>query len=256
MRRQIELFCAALGFFSRIPVPKRITWSPEHLREAARYLPLIGWLVGIGGAAVFLVFATILPPALAVLISMAATIRLTGAIHEDGLADSCDGFGAGWDRKQILAIMQDSHIGTYGVIGLILMLLSKFVALSALAALSPGSAVVALCIAHPLSRLAPLGLIQALPYARNDGPSKSRPVAKPLSRNGLLIALVSGLLPLLLLDPVSAVVVVAAAGGFTAWTAVALSQRLGGYTGDCLGATQQGVELICYLGILAVWNYI
>lgn len=256
MRHQIELFFAALGFFTRIPVPRNIAWSPQHMQECVRYLPLTGWIVGIAGAALFIAMTQLLPVALAVLLALAAIVRLTGAIHEDGFADVCDGFGAGWERPQILAIMKDSHIGVYGVTGLILLLLIKAVALTELTAISVNAAAAALFVAHPLSRLAAVCVLQSLDYARPDGPSKARPLAHRLSRNGLMIAALTGLLPLLILDPITLLSVLAVTATFTVWAIYSLSRRLGGYTGDCLGAVQQATELLCYLGILAVWNFI
>src|SRR5690606_8920596 len=134
MRYQLELFFAALGFFTRIPVPAWVPWSPERLNHAARYFPLVGWVVGGVGAGAFLAFALVLPASLAVILSMAVTIRLTGAFHEDGWADTCDGLGGGWDKAQVLTIMKDSRIGSYGTVGVVLMLLAKAAALVELAA--------------------------------------------------------------------------------------------------------------------------
>ena len=93
---QLELFFTALGFFTRIPVPGWVPWSPERLNHAARYFPLVGWTVGAAGALVLWATALVLPASIAVVLSMAATIRLTGAFHEDGWADACDGLGGGW----------------------------------------------------------------------------------------------------------------------------------------------------------------
>src|SRR5690554_3714540 len=121
MRRQVELFFTALGFFTRIPVPAGIPWSPERLNHAARYFPLVGVVVGGVGAASFVAFNWLLPVSLAVILSMAVTIRLTGAFHEDGWADACDGLGGGWDKLQVLAIMKDSRNGSYATVGLVLM---------------------------------------------------------------------------------------------------------------------------------------
>jgi len=257
MRHQLNLFLAALGFFTRLPLPPGTDWSPALLAGASRYLPWIGWIVGAAAVAVFIATAQVLPLSLAVLLSMLATIILTGALHEDGLADVCDGFGAGWEPGQILSIMKDSHIGTYGVLGLLLTLSAKAAALIELAKTAPLSAVViALFIAHPLSRLAAVLLLHKLDYARPEGPSKARPFAQPLSKTGLATAFAGGLLPLLLLKPVEMMTVLILATTFTLWAAWQLQRRLGGYTGDCLGAVQQGTELLCYLGILALCNFI
>ena len=220
MRYQLELFFTALGFFTRIPVPAWVPWSAERMNHAARYFALVGWVVGAVGALGYLALAWLLPPAVAVILSMALTIRLTGAFHEDGFADSCDGLGGGWDKAQVLAIMKDSRIGSYGTIGMVLMLLAKAAALvelaepAALASLagsaasvlpadpmSPGVGVaLALLVAHPLSRLAATVVMHHLPYVRADDSAKSAAVARPLAPAELALAAACGLIPLLLLQ--------------------------------------------------------
>jgi adenosylcobinamide-GDP ribazoletransferase len=256
MRYQLELFFTALGFFTRLPVPAWVPWSPERLNHAARYFPLVGAVVGAIGAASYLAFALVLPPALAVLLSMAVTLRATGAFHEDGWSDACDGLGGGWDKAQALAIMKDSRIGSYGAAGLTLMLLAKAAALVELAA-GGGCAQVAaaLLVAHPLSRLASTSLIHTLEYVREDADAKSKPLARRLTGAELAVAATFGLAPLLLLAPLEAAAALLATIAVTLWAARVFVRRLGGYTGDCLGAAQQGTELACYLGMLAAWNF-
>ena len=256
MRYQIELFFTALGFFTRIPVPGWVPWSPERLNHAARYFPLVGWTVGAAGALVLWATALVLPASIAVVLSMAATIRLTGAFHEDGWADACDGLGGGWERLQVLTIMKDSRIGSYGSAGLTLMLLGKALALIELANIDLTLALVALLVAHPLSRLASTSLIHFLDYVREDESAKSRPLARRLQAHELAIALLCGTLPLLLLPALPALGAVALAALVTWRAARVFLRRLGGYTGDCLGAAQQASELACYFGILAAWNFI
>ncbi|CAI08397.1 cobalamin synthase [Aromatoleum aromaticum EbN1] len=256
MRYQLELFFTALGFFTRLPVPAWVPWSPERLNHAARFFPLVGWVVGAIGAASYLAFVQLLPPALAVLLSMAVTIRATGAFHEDGWADACDGLGGGWDRLQVLTIMKDSRIGSYGTAGLVLMLLAKAAALVELAAHGNLQVALALLAAHPLSRLASTSLIHTMQYVREDESAKSKPLARRLSATELVVAAVFGLAPLALLAPAEALAALTATAAATLWAARVFARRLGGYTGDCLGAAQQGSELACYLGILAAWNFI
>jgi adenosylcobinamide-GDP ribazoletransferase len=255
MRYQLELFFTALGFFTRLPVPAWVPWSPERLNHAARYFPLVGWVVGAFGAMAYLAFALVLPPTLAVILSMAVTIRATGAFHEDGWADTCDGLGGGWDKAQALTIMKDSRIGSYGTVGMVLMLLAKAAALIELGADDDLSVASALLVAHPLSRLASTSLIHLLPYVREDETAKSKPLAHRLSGVELAIATAFGLLPLALVAPPEALGASLAAVAVTAWAARVFIRRLGGYTGDLLGATQQLSELACYLGILAAWNF-
>lgn len=255
MRRQLELFFIALGFFTRLPVPAWVGWAPEQLTQATRYFPLVGWVVGGLVAAGYLLIAQILPPSLAVVLSTALGIRLTGAFHEDGLADTCDGLGGGWDKAQALTIMKDSRLGSYGAIGLTLMLLAKAVALIELGGDADGDVALALLVAHPLSRLAATVVMHLLPYVRADDSAKSRAVARPLAPADLAVATGCGLLPLLLLAPLEALGALLAAAAATLWLIRLFLRRLGGHTGDCLGAVQQAAELACYLGILAAWNY-
>ncbi len=252
MRYQLELFLTALGFFTRIPVPAWVPWSPERLNHAARYFPLVGWVVGGVGAGAFLALALVLPVSLAVILSMAVTIRLTGAFHEDGWADTCDGLGGGWDKAQVLTIMKDSRIGSYGTVGMVLMLLAKAAALVELAAHGHLAVAAALLAAHPLSRLASTSLIHWLPYVREDESSKSKPLARALRPGELAAAALFGLTPLALLAPLEALGALLAVAALTVWAARVFLRRLGGYTGDLLGAAQQGTELACYLGILVV----
>ncbi|MGL1834115.1 adenosylcobinamide-GDP ribazoletransferase [Rhodocyclaceae bacterium SMB388] len=256
MRYQVELFFTALAFFTRLPVPGWVPWSVERLNHAARYFPLVGWVVGAAAAVSLLLFALFLPVTLAVLLSMAVTIRLTGAFHEDGWADTCDGFGGGWDKSQTLAIMKDSRNGTYATVGLVLMLLAKAAALLALAAQDPSVAAVALLVAHPLSRLASTSLIHTMTYVREDELSKAKPLARRLDAHELALATLFGLLPLTLLAPARALLACALVAVATLLAARAFHRKLGGYTGDCLGAAQQLTELACYLALVATWNSI
>ncbi|NTV09726.1 MAG: adenosylcobinamide-GDP ribazoletransferase [Zoogloea sp.] len=255
LRRELELFFTALGFFTRLPVPSWVPWSPERLNNAARYFPLVGWVVAAIGALVYLAAAQLLPPTLAVVLSMAATIRATGAFHEDGWADTFDGFGGGWDKLQVLTIMKDSRIGSYGAIALVLMLLAKALALVEIGAEDDWPVVIALLVAHPLSRFASTSLIATMDYVREDELSKSKPLARRLAAPELALAALFGLAPLMLLTPYEALWVLGAVVLATLYAAHSFRRRIGGYTGDCLGAAQQGSELACYLGLLAAWSF-
>ena len=257
MKYQFRLFLTAVMFYTRIPVPTGIGHSPELLNRATRYLPLIGWLVGGIVALVYYGSEWLWSPAIAGLLALAAGIWLTGAFHEDGFADVCDGFGGGWTAEQVLTIMKDSRVGAYAAIGLVLLLGLK---LAALVALPVAGGLTALLIAHSLSRLLPVLLIAGLPYARADASSKVRPVAQGIGGKELIPAIAFGMLPLLgaawywqapllLLVPLALVPV-----GF--YLARMYERRIGGYTGDCLGAAQQVAELTVYLFFAAAWKYI
>lgn len=249
MRIEIERFFAALRFFTRLPVPAWIGHSQEQLDRSTRYFPLIGWIIGGMGASVTWMTSLVLPLALAVLLGMAATLLATGAFHEDGFADSCDGFGGGWHKDQVLAIMKDSRIGSYGAIGMCVLLLVKWNALVSL-----GPALVPVLIAgHAISRAAATSLIFALDYVRDEN-GKSKPLAVRLQGAEFALACVFGVLPLVLLpwhqalQGLIAVVV-------TTWLMARYTvRRIGGYTGDVLGATQQLCEAAFYLGALCVFS--
>ena len=246
LRGQWRLFCVALIFFTRIPV-RVADFSESDLNHATRYFPLVGILVGAVCGLVFWLAALWLPHAVAVLVSMATGIGLTGAFHEDGLADAADGLGGGWERAQVLAIMQDSRLGSYGAIALFMMLLAKFETLSHM---SPAMLPAVMIAAHALSRFCATLVIALQSYVRFEG--KSKPLATRLTSLDIALAALFGLLPLMLLPfrwwlallPVALV---------WFWFSYKLKKRLGGYTGDCLGAMQQLTELAFYLGVLA-WS--
>lgn len=249
--RELAYFFAALRFFTRLPVPRWVGHSADQLDHAARYFPLIGVIVGAIGAGVTEGAALVLPVSVAILLGMAATLLVTGAFHEDGFADTVDGFGGGRDKARILAIMKDSRIGSYGAIGIGLMLLAKYTALTEIdAAADPPVLDVALLAGHAVSRLASTALIYTLDYAREDDSSKSKPLARRLSGGELLVAGVFGLAPCMLLPDEQLALALGLTMLVTLAAGVYFKRRLGGYTGDCLGAAQQLAELAFYLGLL------
>jgi len=249
---QLRLFFIALQFFTRLPVPRWVGFAPDWLRHASRYFPAVGIVVGIVTAAVYAVAVFILPQPVAVLLSTAAGIYLTGAFHEDGFADMCDGFGGGYTPERTLEIMKDSRIGAYGAIGIGLLLALKCMTLSYLPTWPVAAALLA---AHPLSRLASASLIWRLSYIKADG--KAKPLAEEMTAAEFCIGAMAVLAP------------VAALGiaGWLSWQSIAAGtlaaafaasylarmfvRRIGGYTGDCLGAVQQVAEAAFYLGLLA-----
>jgi adenosylcobinamide-GDP ribazoletransferase len=245
-------------FYTRLPVPKHIDHAPDALNRATVFFPLVGWIVGGIGVGAFWLGALLLPPELAVLVSMIATVWATGAFHEDGFADVCDGFGGGWTKADVLRIMKDSRLGTYGTIGLGLLLAVKFYALKSVLTTEVFGWPVALryVAAHSLSRAVAASVIGALPYAREDAETKARPVAEGMTADRLAIATLFGLLPLLVLIAVTGLWIY---GLFlmpillTRWRLIGwFRQTLGGYTGDCLGATQQLVEVVVYLSFTSL----
>lgn len=261
MQREWRRLLLAVGFFTRIPVPSFPDFAEEELNHAAKYFPLVGILVGLVAAVAFYVASLLLPHSLAVMVSMAASIYLTGAFHEDGLADSADGLGGGWESERILTIMQDSRLGAYGAMALFLMLFAKFQTLNAM---HPFVISIALICAHALSRLAAVWVMRCASYVRFAG--KSKPLATALSSPDLTVANLFGLLPfalvlalLILSNHAWQVVVLLILMTIVPvlcvwwWWLAKIKRWLGGYTGDTLGAMQQMTELMFYLGVL-VWS--
>jgi adenosylcobinamide-GDP ribazoletransferase len=259
MTNELRIFFTALMFYTRIPCPAWVDHSEEYLNKATKYFPLIGWIVGGISALVYYLASFVLQPSVSIVLSMITSVLITGAFHEDGFADVCDGFGGGWTKEKILLIMKDSSIGAYGALGLILIFLFKFLLLMEI---SPVMMPCILISSHSISRFAAGSLIYTHKYVRDNDDSKIKPVAKGLSLFYLYIAGCFGLLPLiiisvylnnylllLLLIPVF----------ITKWFLARYFKKwIGGYTGDCLGATQQVTEIVFYLFsvILLSWKSI
>ncbi|MDR2837051.1 MAG: adenosylcobinamide-GDP ribazoletransferase [Azonexus sp.] len=250
LRREIEYFFGAIRFFTRLPVPAWVGHSAAMLDTSTRYFPAVGLIVGGLAALVYLAALPLWPPAVAVLLSMAATLYATGAFHEDGLSDTVDGLGGGWDKRRILDIMKDSRIGTYGAVALWLGLSGKF---ALLVAIPPALVPLALLAAHAVSRYAATLVLVSMNYVREDQQSKAKPLATRLSAGGLAVATVFAAVSLLPLPWPQALAGCCGAALATLWLAAKFHRWLGGYTGDCLGATQQVAEIAFYLGLLAAW---
>jgi adenosylcobinamide-GDP ribazoletransferase len=256
MKNEIRLFFTALMFYTRIPCPKWTNYSQENLNKATRYFPLIGWIVGIGAALTFWISAQLLPLSISVVLSMIISVLMTGAFHEDGFADTCDGFGGGWTKERILDIMKDSRSGAYGVVGMILLLLLKFSALVELAKLDVVYCSITLVFAHTLSRFSAVYITFTESYVREDELSKAKPIAKKMTLNNFLVA-GFWVLPIGLLYPSPIIVlVVFPVLLMTIGLKRYFKKWIGGYTGDCLGATQQVNEVITLLSCLILWKFI
>ena len=258
IQRETTFLYAALMFYTRIPVPQQAEYSDDTFHQSRKYFPLIGLLVGAVAVMVLILSQTVLPLSVSLALSMISTILLTGAFHEDGFADACDGFGGGWDKKQILAIMKDSRVGSYATIGIVCLLGLKFLVLYELGLIaiehsSMSLLVLALLNGHALSRLGTSLLIEKLDYVQDIELSKIKPATgKTLSRKALcysaLFILPTTLFLLALFPPAlfSIGLLLPAFYGLCTY----FKQRIGGYTGDCLGATQQILEVVFYLGLL------
>ena len=262
--KEWRYFLLAIGFFTRIPVPRFTDFEERELNHSAKYFPLVGIIVGVVGALVFVLTARVFPTNIAVLLSMVATIYVTGAFHEDGMADSIDGIGGGWDRERILTIMQDSRLGTYGALALFLMLFAKFQVLSALPVQIVAYVLIA---AHALSRLCAVYVMATLSYVKTSG--KAKPLASKVPLKDVVVATIFGLLPLVLLSRhilsdaadvrdllIFSLSWLISVSFIWVWWRNKIKRWLGGYTGDCLGAMQQITELAFYLAVLAYFGFI
>ena len=236
LSEQLNLWWIAVAFFTRIPVPASVEFSQASLNRASRYFPAVGWLIGALCATALWLLMLVFPQDVAVLISIAISLLLTGCFHEDGLADTCDGLGGGWTREQKLSIMKDSRIGTYGAAALWVSLTLKFVVLSQL--INP---VLALLVAHPLSRIIPTVFIAAMPYVSDVDTSKAKPLAESGSGADTAIAIITGLIALMFINNPFIILFVLLVLAGVAY--VFLKRQIGGFTGDALGAVQQVSEL-------------
>jgi adenosylcobinamide-GDP ribazoletransferase len=265
MKKQLHIFFTALMFYTRIPCPKNIDHNPDYLNKASRYFPLIGWIVGGISFLAFYGASFLVSASAAIIIGMIAEILTTGAFHEDGFADVCDGFGGGWTKEKILLIMKDSAIGAYGAIGVVLLFLLKFQLLSELVTIkiitSQQSVVTILLLfiaGHSISRLAAISIVFTHEYSREDATSKSKPIAKNFTWKEVLGSFFFGLLPLLVLSYFQYQLLLVIIPVFLTryFLARYFQKWIDGYTGDCLGATQQVCEVIFYLSVIAIWKFI
>jgi adenosylcobinamide-GDP ribazoletransferase len=265
MKKQLHIFFTALMFYTRIPCPKNINHDPDYLNKASRYFPLVGWIVGGICFVVYYLALFIFNVEIALILSMIAGILTTGAFHEDGFADVCDGFGGGWTKEKILIIMKDSAIGAYGTIGIVLLFLLKFKALTDLVqstVITNHYSLITIFLlfiaAHSVSRLAAISIVFTHEYSREDASSKSKPIAQNFTWKEVVGALFFGLLPLLVLAFFQWQLILVLIPVFVTrfFLARYFQKWIDGYTGDCLGATQQVCEVVFYLSIIAIWKFI
>ena len=282
MIRFLRHYLLAVQFFTRIPVTGRLAawvgYSPAMLRACAAHFPGIGWLVGAVAAGVYALLLALLPPSpfaalVAAALSTVVTVLLTGGFHEDGLADVADGLGGSAERERALEIMKDSRVGAFGSMALVLALLAKVALLALLGSadvMPPGLddawldtsseaplegwlVAMALFAAHVVSRFLPLLLIRLLPHVGDTAASKSKPLADQISLPSLAIALGWVFLALALVGIVLPAIHLIVACSFAViallWMGRLFTRRLQGFTGDCLGATQQVCEIAFYLGL-------
>ena len=276
--RLVREYLLAVQFFTRIPITGALAqwvgYSAEMLRASAGHFPGVGVLVGAAAAASYALLQALLPqtvftPFVAAALSTVLTVLLTGGFHEDGLADAADGLGGSYTRERALEIMKDSRVGAFGAMALVLALLSKVALLAVLGAIdgepegwndapfwgSFGTWYICagLWAGHVVSRGLPLLLIYLLPHVGDTASSKSKPLADQISTHSLWIAFSWCFVVLALVSTIFDAINLTVACSFSLlallWMGRLFKRRLQGFTGDCLGATQQVCEIAFYLGL-------
>jgi adenosylcobinamide-GDP ribazoletransferase len=246
----IRRFFIAIQFLTRLPVPRALNGSETDIGKAAAFFPLVGVIVGGGAALVFVVLQRILPLPASVLCAIVFAVFITSGFHEDGLADSFDGFGGGWTKDRVLEIMRDSRIGTYGTLALIFVILGKF---NFLSVLPSGQVWRWLIVAHTASRWTILPLCAWLPYARVEGQGKL--VAKQVGVLEIITGTLTLLLVLILLPWQAALAALIVTTLVTLLSGLYFRARLQGITGDCLGAANQLTEVGLYLTAVVLLRF-
>ncbi|SEF97410.1 cobalamin-5'-phosphate synthase [Xylanibacter ruminicola] len=241
---------ASMIFFTRLPFWRLHEPPKECYKAVVEHWPMTGWLTGSIMAVTLWLGSLYLPYAVAVLLAIVVRLLITGALHEDGLADFLDGFGGGGNnRERILNIMKDSHIGTYGVIGLILYELLLAVSLFSM---TPILAAMAILAADPFAKMVTAQLIMMMPYARTEEEAKNKTVYRKMSWKASVSLAIQGLLPMMAFIWLTG----------AKWTTIVfipflvmyflyllIWRKIHGYTGDCCGAVCLLVELATLLTI-------
>ncbi|MBR1519855.1 MAG: adenosylcobinamide-GDP ribazoletransferase [Bacteroidaceae bacterium] len=255
---------AAFIFFTRLPFWRIAEVPKECYQKVVSLWPLVGWLTGGVMALTFWLTSFILPPGIAILLALTARLLITGALHEDGFADFCDGFGGGTTRQRVLDIMKDSHIGTYGVLGLIMYFLLLFVTFDTILGFGPFSdgayrIVLLFLMADPFCKWVSSTIIYFLPYARTEAEAKNKLIYTRASLLEKILSLMLGILPMVIIVMVlqlfNDIPLLILACTTSILTAILLfhlmHRRIQGYTGDCCGATFIICELVFDLTALA-----
>jgi adenosylcobinamide-GDP ribazoletransferase len=274
MSQFIRHYLLAIQFFTRLPVTGSVAacvgFSPAMLRASAAHFPGVGWLVGALVAGFTWGLLRLLPaspfaPLVAAVLGTGLGVLITGAFHEDGLADVADGLGGTQNRERALEIMKDSRVGAFGAIATVLVLLAKVALLALLGSLPSVDSYLVLCVAlfaaHVVSRTWPLLIIRLLPHVGDAAGSKSKPLADQISLASLGVAFLWCFSALALVQTAWLAISLVALSAALAGSAIAFvvmwrwfARRLQGFTGDCLGATQQVCELAFYIGLALAWS--
>lgn len=251
----------ALATYTRLPLPPIRDWKPEDANRSLKGFTFVGIVVGCIAACTYILSNYLFGPMLGVVLSVASSALVTGCFHEDGFADMLDGFGGGATQEKILEIMKDSRNGTFGTIGLIFLILVKIAGLYVIlpersSVESAMMVLLVMLIINTLPRAVSASVVYVLPYVRKDGSGKLNFLPRT-QNNGWIPLWIVGILPLafttaleprcLLILPVLALVALA----FGTY----IKKRIGGYTGDCLGALEQICELAVILTILIILRF-
>lgn len=241
MRKTINELLLAFQFMTRIPI-SGLPHETHALARAAKFFPLVGLAIGLMAVAIQRALAARLQPQVLTLVLVIYLVLITGALHEDGLADAADGFGGGWTKEKILLIMRDSRIGSFGAVAITLSLLSRFILINST---SPARLPGFLVASSILCRWTSLPLGFWLPYARDEGGLGNKvagrlPLSSLLWGTGLAVLGVAAVLGVGSLLPWLITLVVTAASGLY------FKHHIQGVTGDCFGATNQIAEVAVY----------
>lgn len=244
---------AALVFFTRLPFwrLKAFNIPAEYFKQVINYWPIVGWLTAAVMAGTLYTFSQVVPYSIAIILAFVSRLLVTGALHEDGLADFFDGIGGGTTRERILEIMKDSHIGTYGVISLIFYFLLMFMVFSNM---QMQTACLVILAGDPLCKFIASQITLFLPYARTQETSKSKTVYEKMALKPFLISFLFGVLPLVLLLDIKLWIAVLLPILVFFLVIYILKRKIGGYTGDCCGAMFLLCELSFYIGIIMCYT--
>lgn len=265
----MKRLAAAIIFFTRLPLWRVCNLDKKYYERVVPLWPLVGWITGGTMLMVYWLASQVLPVGISVVLALVSRVLLTGALHEDGFADFCDGFGGGTSRERTLMIMKDSHIGTYGVLGLIVYYLLLWQTLTAL--LGMGVTPWLLLVVDAFAKYLASTIIYFLPYARREEEAKAKVIYTQTPVAEMVMSAVWGLLPLTLfiyislsdLDVVGTVLVLTLTPHLwvllipimlpvllCAYLFYMMKRHINGYTGDCCGATFILAELASHIGLL------
>jgi len=247
MKPILQNLIASISFFTRLPMYRLMMPPKECYSRVLPYAVIAGWVVGLFGAACWIVFANALPLHFAIILTMAAMVLFTGALHEDGFADFADGFGGGLNKERILAIMKDSHIGTYGVISLILLFIVRF---GALTSISSDKVAALLISGAVVGRFIGVLLPNFLPYARTIEASKIQMGLTPMTTLQIVLSLAVATSTGYLFFGWMGLFALALAACILPVGVIYMKRKIGGYTGDCCGMMITTAEIAWYVAVV------